>query len=57
MVSSNYQYSFITFLLSVLPFILTAPNLLSMQIGFKQERRKDGSCATLCMLQVTYSSN
>ena len=56
MVSSNYQYSFITFLLSVLLFILTAPNLLSIQIGFKQERRKDGSCATLHMLQVTYSS-
>jgi hypothetical protein len=42
--------------LSVLPFILTAPNLLSIQIGFKQERRKDGSCTTLYMLQVIYSS-
>ena len=56
MVSLTTNYTFITFLLSVLPFILTAPNLLSIQIGFKQEMRKNGSCATLYMLQVTYSS-
>ena len=47
----------ITHLLSVIPLLLTIPNLLSIQIGSHQRVKTDGSCATLYMLQVQSLEN
>ena len=48
-------YMVVTHQLTVVPLLLTIPNLLSIQIGSHQRIRSDGSCATLYMLQVINS--
>ena len=50
-------YMAITHLLSVVPLLLTIPNLLSIQIGSHQRVKTDGSCVTLYMLQVRSLQN
>ena len=50
-------YMVVTHLLSVVPLLLTIPNLLSIQIGSHQRVKTDGSCATLYMLQVNRLQN
>ena len=50
-------YMAVTHLLSVVPLLLTIPNLLSIQIGSHKRIKTDGSCATLYMLQVRSLQN